>query len=525
MRWYPILADLAELECREMRTKSNRRILDVSDDAFLCPYTEQCSSVCHCCDWGACDCKMTCPDNCTCFHDQKWEKNIIDCSARQLDTIPLMVPMDSTDVYLDGNILPVLPEHALIARKRMYALYLNNSQIQRIDNRTFNGLDHLRILHLHHNQISVLRGYEFTQIGELEILDLSWNDIRSVHPHTFIQLTKLKVLNLAGNQLDSLTLLPLPEGSPGTQLFLANNLWDCWCNEDRERTLTEWLLKHSSKVADISNMHCYDKSQYPALLRDMKKPRERCSSVEALSRDTVQNFPVVSESTNSQVLLLVGAILGCFCVVVFIAVAVVLRYRYEIQVRLYSRFRLRLCSSLSEEDEESGDYAYEKICDAFISYSDLDEQLVLGELAPRLEFGVPKYKLFLHYRDHPLGVRTPESIIQGVQLSRRTILVLSENYLKREWAKMDYRLAHQQVFKDRKNKIIIVLVGNIQMKDLDVDLRVYLKSNPCLQWGEKLFWKKLYYALPDPEPLEDHYSRTLSTARNGHIYSYPITDL
>ncbi|XP_055333585.1 toll-like receptor Tollo [Paramacrobiotus metropolitanus] len=524
LRENPNIADLDSVECVEMRSKASRRMLDVPDDAFVCPYNEQCVPSCHCCDYAACDCKMTCPDNCTCYHDAKWERNIIDCSARQLDTIPLMVPMDSTDVFLDGNILTALPEHALIARSRLNALYLNHSQIQRIDNRTFNGLAHLKILHLHHNQLTVLRGYEFSQLESLEMLDLSWNDIHAIHPHTFTALNRLRMLNLAGNQLDALVTLPLPVNT--VQLYLANNMWECWCNEEREKTLTEWLEKNTARIADMANMHCYDRSQYPALLRDMKKPRERCSSVEALTRETGQHtFPVVSESSN-QVLLLVGSILGCVCVVAFVAVVVILRYRYEIQVRLHSRFRVRLCSSLSDEDEESSDYAYEKICDAFISYSDEDDPLVLGELAPRLEFGVPKYKLFLHYRDYPLGVRTPESIIQGVQLSRRTILILSENYLKREWAKMDYRLAHQQVFKDRKNKIIIVLVGNIQMKDLDVDLRMYLKSNPCLQWGEKMFWKKLYYALPDPEPvLEDHYSRTLSSVRNGHIYSYPITDL
>ena len=199
LRWYPQLVDLEQLECRDMRSKSTRRLLDVTDEAFLCPYTEQCFSTCHCCDFGACDCKMTCPDNCTCYHDQKWDKNIIDCSTQQMTTIPLMLPMDSTDVYLDGNVLPVMPEHALIGRTRMSALYLNNSQIERIDNHTFNGLTHLKVLHLHHNQITVLKGHEFDQLVNLEVLDLSWNDIHSIHPSTFVQLTKLRVLNIAGN--------------------------------------------------------------------------------------------------------------------------------------------------------------------------------------------------------------------------------------------------------------------------------------------------------------------------------------
>jgi hypothetical protein len=37
--------------------------------------------------------------------------------------------MDATDVYLDGNNLPQLSQHAFIGKKNLKTLLLNNSQV------------------------------------------------------------------------------------------------------------------------------------------------------------------------------------------------------------------------------------------------------------------------------------------------------------------------------------------------------------------------------------------------------------
>jgi hypothetical protein len=40
--------------------------------------------------------------------------------------------MDATDVYLDGNNLPQLSQHAFIGKKNLKTLLLNNSQVRDI---------------------------------------------------------------------------------------------------------------------------------------------------------------------------------------------------------------------------------------------------------------------------------------------------------------------------------------------------------------------------------------------------------
>ena len=41
------------------------------------------------------------------------------------------------------------------------------------------------------------------------------------------------------------------------------------------------------------------------------------------------------------------------------------------------------------------------------------------------------------------------------------------------------------------------MLGDVANRDIDPDLRLYLKTSNVLHWGEARFWDKLKYALPD----------------------------
>ena len=83
-------------------------IFQAKSTDFLCPYTAHCFALCHCCDFDACDCEMTCPDNCTCYHDQSWATNIVECASAGFWEPPTAIPMDATEVYLPGNRFEIL---------------------------------------------------------------------------------------------------------------------------------------------------------------------------------------------------------------------------------------------------------------------------------------------------------------------------------------------------------------------------------------------------------------------------------
>src|SRR5947209_5131044 len=91
---------------------------------------------------------FSCPGNCTCYHDQAWSANIVECSNSNYDQVPSRLPMDSTEIYLDGNNMSQLGSHIFIGKKNLRVLFLNDSKVEFIRNKTFNGLRSLEVLRL-----------------------------------------------------------------------------------------------------------------------------------------------------------------------------------------------------------------------------------------------------------------------------------------------------------------------------------------------------------------------------------------
>ena len=101
----PRVADLESIYCQLLysRDKTFVPLVEAATDEFLCTYKTHCFALCHCCEYDACDCEMTCPDNCTCYHDNSWSKNIAECSGADFQDLPDQLPMDATEIFLDGN--------------------------------------------------------------------------------------------------------------------------------------------------------------------------------------------------------------------------------------------------------------------------------------------------------------------------------------------------------------------------------------------------------------------------------------
>ena len=65
------LADLDSLTCsHHSQTGLVSPLVSASQAEFLCHYEVHCFSLCKCCGFLACDCRMDCPDPCTCLHDE-----------------------------------------------------------------------------------------------------------------------------------------------------------------------------------------------------------------------------------------------------------------------------------------------------------------------------------------------------------------------------------------------------------------------------------------------------------------------
>lgn len=166
------------------------------------------------------------------------------------------------------------------------------------------------------------------------------------------------------------------------------------------------------------------------------------------------------------------------------------KYQTEIKVWMFSHKAFRWLVTEKEFDRD-------KKYDAFISYSHQDEWFISQELIPNLEHGENPYKLCIHYRDWLVGAHIPTQIYRSVADSRRTIIVLSPNFLSSSWARQEFQEAYLRAMAEKCPRVIVIMLEDIGAEEqLDDELKAYISTNTYLSWSDSLFWKKLRFALP-----------------------------
>lgn len=135
--------------------------------------------------------------------------------------------------------------------------------------------------------------------------------------------------------------------------------------------------------------------------------------------------------------------------------------------------------------------------------------------------------LLLNY-DVCLVSAIANNIVKAIESSRRTIMVLSPEYVKSEWCRMEYQKAQHEMLKLKHKIIPIVLEDLSEVKNVDKNLKSILNSVTYLEWPgpentKKLerFWKKLELSLPKKSTQN---SSSLSTSDSSSS-SEPISDV
>lgn len=493
LRQHPRIMDLDNIICEMTYSRGLPTLsaIDAKPSQFLCTYETHCFALCHCCDFDACDCEMMCPSNCTCYHDQTWTTNVVDCSGLGTSQIPHRIPMDATELYLDGNNFGELQNHVFIGRKNMRILYVNASRVETIQNRTFNGLNSLQILHLEDNRIHELKGFEFEHLSHLKELYLQNNIIAFIGNVTLLPLRSLEILRLDGNRLKTFPVWQLTLNSYLVEITLGKNNWSCRCKFLQE--LKIWVADNARKVIDSEDITCLNNETKPPERRAVDLNNTACV-------DYYSGGSVIERFIVSDYLPMVIVTLSAFVLVLLLTVLVFV-FREPVRVWVYSRYGIRLFHFKAGSAKHYGEDR-EKLYDGYVCYSPKDEEFVLQSIVAELEQGNPSFQLCLHYRDlvhHAyMQLSTSPVVMEAAEASRRVILVLSRNFLQTEWSRLEFRSALHEALKGRVFKLVIVEEGtSLPEAELDPDLRPYLKTGARIRWGEKRFWEKLRYAMPN----------------------------
>lgn len=489
--------DLETIYCKLLhnRDRSFIPLIEAEPVHFLCTYKTHCFALCHCCDFDACDCEMTCPNNCTCFHDQSWSTNVVECSGAGYTEMPSNIPMDTTELYIDGNDLVELSEHSFIGRKNLKVLYANHSNIQVIYNTTFHGLRKLTTLHLENNMISRFNGHEMGALENLRELYLQYNHISFIGNGTFMELRKLQVLRLDNNRLINFEVWQLTLNPYLVEIALAENQWSCECSYLHR--FRNYLATNNEKIMDSNRIACV----YNNLTSILKEK----NGAKCTLKDGISTIVRPQDIENLLPLLLVAtcAFVGFFCMIIGIFC-----YRNELKIWAHTHCLPAMCYKSANFID---DFDKDRLYDAYITYSLQDEHFVNQILANTLENDVG-YRMCLHYRDFNVNTYVADTIVEAVESSKRAILVLSRNFLNNEWSRFEFKSAIHEVLK-RRRKFIFILYGNININIIDAGMLDLLRSSTCIEWDDKKFWQKLRMALP-------HIRKNNSMAKRSAVNIY-----
>eukprot|EP00058_Branchiostoma_floridae_P020004 XP_002605494.1 hypothetical protein BRAFLDRAFT_92915 [Branchiostoma floridae] len=329
-------------------------------------------------------------------------------------------------------------------------LRLDGNNISQINSKVFQSLYNLRELYLNHSGVRLLGEDTFHDLESLQKLHLENNGLQSLPENTFAGLKNLRSLGIHGNPLNC----------DCDVLWLAN-----------------WLRSRRFLLSKGFNVTCLANTKVMRNVLSLSSAQLGCDDLQA-----------AQARARLTIGLSVSLVLVTFISVCMIIIA---RHKDAIQVYLYARYGWRFREEVEDEDKEY---------DAFLSYSQHDLDLVLHDVLPALENREPPFRVCLHHRDFLPGVPIAENILNAVSASKRTIILLSNNFLESDWCQLEFQAAHAQMLQDRANRVIVILLDDVLTENAPPEIQHYLRTNTYLKWGDDRFWERLIYAMPRRRP-------------------------
>lgn len=487
-RQHPKIMDLHNIECvmPHGRGLPIRPIETVDITEFVCPYESHCFALCHCCDQNGCECDMTCPKNCSCYHDQAWTSNMVDCGQQNFQVFPQNIPADATELYLDGNNYPELDLAPFRQHSKLRHLFLNASKVEIIRNRTFFGLSTLQTLHLHDNRLQKLYGFEFEQLIRLRELNLHNNQLTFIGNQTFAHLKSLQFLRIDGNQLVNAWLWQLLPSMTGNweqleRISMGRNPWSCRCRFLQD--MTQFVADNALIIQDAQDIYCVDEEKGNVQRELDFNSTSVCSDFYLSSSNSgIAHFILFNDYIPLLITLLTTICLLILFIILFI-------FREPLKLWLFSHYGF-----FGPPCEDS-----EKLYDAVIFHSAKDIEYVIKYVANEFESGrPPNLRLCLQYRD----LNEDASYIQLLETacaSRKVVILLTRNFLQTEWARFDLRRAVHEALRGRPYKLVFIEDADAVVDaENDIELLPYLKTSGVsrIRRNDRNFLDKLKYALP-----------------------------
>ena len=238
----------------------------------------------------------------------------------------------------------------------------------------------------------------FVNTSVLDVSDSSVNDVSN-----WEEIAKIPDVNLFGNKITSLPRSFLSINITTRKLNLASNLWDCSCDN-------KWMSDCFSFIADRlkQKVQCYSPS------------RLRGKNIIEISDEEFCVDPASKAASKAVMRTLTISMSSAASVIVVLLFASIIIYR--LRVKLYTRWKFHPF----DRDECLGD---DMEYDVFFCCSSMDHDPHALRIVQTIES--KGYRVCYHERDFLPGQLITESISRAIERSKRTICLLSRNFLGR----------------------------------------------------------------------------------------------
>ena len=355
----------------------------------------------------------------------------------------------------------------------------------------------------------------FAYFRDLNKLDLSTNDITTLPDSIFGNNACLTRINLARNLLSvislrishmrNLQILDLSHNllsqldtrfqneiesikshSTNFTINMLGNPFQCSCET---RQFLEWMYLKQSVFKSYENYTC-NHNNIPFAFKHMTH------MLDLLNFQCQQNL-----------FLKVSA--GLLAFLIFVIALSAFLYRHKWDVRFFCLKFVTNRKAYQELEESEEEYEY----DAFVSFHSDDQDWVSNELQRNLDRTQAnaetdddlRFRFCIHERDFVPGGLIEENILRSIESSRKTIVILSKNFLQSVWCEFELQIARKECIERGRDLIIAVMLEPLP-GDTKISSSVerLVRKNTYIEWPTEEvernhFWKQMRWALAKKE--------------------------
>lgn len=227
------------------------------------------------------------------------------------------------EIYLNQNKLTVIGARAFSKATKCHILDLSSNKIQHLDDSAFEGLSSVRKLLLNLNRISQVTRYTFAPLIHLNYLDLSNNNIETFEDGIFEHNRGLQTVDLSFNSIKVLS-LNLNNNNLMTTLYVSSNVIEAASIHRKQnqnlRTLAVYAGDNhwdcdvlNQTITELEPYNIKFTARHDRTFHDKEFVNGiDCYSSSFFSSANI-NWPIVAFVVSAAIVFIIGAFVAIFC--------------------------------------------------------------------------------------------------------------------------------------------------------------------------------------------------------------------